>query len=103
MIARVWRGWASRETAEGYQRHYELDVAKHLGQVAGFRGARLLRRNEGGEVEFISITYFASLDDVRAFAGDDPEAAVVEEAARKVLIRWDERVTHHQVAVALPD
>jgi heme-degrading monooxygenase HmoA len=103
VIARVWRGWASQETADVYQRHYELDVAEHLGQVPGFRGARLLRRDEAGEVEFTSITYFASLDDVHAFAGDDPEAAVVEEAARKVLIRWDERVTHHQVAVALSD
>jgi heme-degrading monooxygenase HmoA len=102
MIARVWRGWASRVTADGYQHHYEGDVAKHLGQVPGFRGARLLRRDEGGEVEFTSITYFASLADVRSFAGEDPEVAVVEEAARRVLIRWDERVTHHEVAVALP-
>jgi heme-degrading monooxygenase HmoA len=101
MIARVWRGWASRVAADGYQRHYEADVAEHLGQVPGFRGARLLRRDEGEEVEFTSITYFASLDDVRAFAGEDPEAAVIEEEARRVLIRWDERVTHHEVAVAL--
>ena len=102
MIARVWHGWASNSTADGYQRHYEVDVARHLAQVPGFRGARLLRRDVGSEVEFTSITYFASFDDVRAFAGDDPEAAVVEEAARKVLMRWDERVTHHRVAVVVP-
>jgi heme-degrading monooxygenase HmoA len=103
VIARMWRGWASREAADGYRRHYETEVAEHLGQVPGFRGAHLLRRDEGDLVEFTSITYFASLDDVRAFAGDDPEVAVVEGAAREVLIRWDERVTHHQVVVALGD
>ncbi|GAA4464089.1 antibiotic biosynthesis monooxygenase family protein [Phytohabitans houttuyneae] len=99
MIARVWRGWAVAGRDEEYQRHYETDVAEHLRQVPGFRGARLLRRDDGGEVLFTSITYFASMDDLRAFAGDDPELAVVEEAARRALTRWDERVVHHEVAV----
>ena len=102
MIARTWRGWASRARADDYQRHYETDVAEHLRQVPGFRGARLLRQREGDEVLFTSITFFASMDDVRAFAGADPELAVVEERARRSLARWDERVTHHEVAVDLP-
>jgi len=101
MIARVWRGRAPAATAGDYRRHYESEVAGHLRQVAGFRGARLLRRDEGDEVEFTSITFFDGMDDVRAFAGEDPERAVVEDAARRVLSRWDERVTHHEVAVGL--
>jgi heme-degrading monooxygenase HmoA len=101
VIARVWRGWAQVQKADDYQRHYESEVAVHLRRVAGFRGARLLRRPEADEVMFTSITFFASMEDVRAFAGEDPERAVVEEAARRVLTRWDERVTHHQVAVDL--
>lgn len=99
MIARVWQGWASAATADQYQRHYETEVAEHLQQIAGFSGARLLRRHIDDEVLFTSITFFASMDDVLAFAGEDPEHAVVEEAARRVLTRWDERVTHHEVAV----
>lgn len=101
MIARVWRGWAPAATAGEYQRHYESEVAGHLRQVAGFRGARLLRRDEGEEVKFTSITFFDGMDDVRAFAGEDPERAVVEDAARRVLSRWDERVTHHEVVADL--
>ncbi|HEY5361627.1 MAG TPA: hypothetical protein VIJ82_28735, partial [Streptosporangiaceae bacterium] len=62
---------------------------------------RLLRREDGQEVMFTSITYFKSLDAVRAFAGDNYEQAVVEETARPVLRRWDERVSHHEVAVDL--
>jgi heme-degrading monooxygenase HmoA len=99
MIARVWRGWASTATAGDYQRHYESEVAGHLQQVAGFSGARLLRRQDGDEVMFTSITFFTSLDDVRGFAGDDYERAVVEETARRALTRWDERVTHHELVV----
>ncbi|MEU4511192.1 antibiotic biosynthesis monooxygenase [Nonomuraea wenchangensis] len=101
MIARVWRGWASTATADDYQHHYESEVAGHLRQVTGFRGARLLRHDDGREVVFTSITFFGSMEDVRAFAGEDPEQAVVEDAARRALTRWDERVTHHEVAVDL--
>ncbi|MFB9445600.1 antibiotic biosynthesis monooxygenase [Dactylosporangium vinaceum] len=102
MIARTWRGWASTRTADDYQHHYETDVAEHLQQVPGFCGARLLRRNDGDEVLFTSITFFTSMDDVRAFAGDDPERAVVEDAARQALTHWDERVTHDEATVVLP-
>jgi heme-degrading monooxygenase HmoA len=99
MIARTWRGWASTATADEYQQHYESDVAEHLRQVAGFAGARLLRHHDGDEVMFTSIVYFSSMDDVHAFAGADPGQAVIEDAARRALTRWDERVTHHEVAV----
>lgn len=102
MIARTWRGWASTAVADDYQRHYETDVAEHLQRVSGFCGARLLRHQAGDEVLFTSITYFTSMDDVHAFAGEDPEQAVVEEVARRALTRWDERVSHHDVAVDIP-
>jgi ketosteroid isomerase-like protein len=101
MIARMWRGWAPRATADDYQRHYESEVSSHLGSVAGFRGACLLRHDNGHEVMFTSIVLFTSLDAVRAFAGEDCERAVVEPAARRALSRWDERVSHHDVAIDL--
>src|SRR2546430_6962815 len=85
MIARVGRGGAPRSTAADYQRHYESEVKDHLRAVSGFRSARLLRRDDDQEVMFTSITFFASLDAVRDFAGDDYELAVVEEAARRAL------------------
>ncbi len=101
MIARVWRGWAPADRADEYQRHYEDEVSVHLTGVHGFRGARLLRRAEGDEVAFVSIAFFTSMQAVRGFAGNHPERAFVEEAARRVLSRWDEEVTHHEVVVDL--
>jgi hypothetical protein len=50
---------------------------------------------------FTSITFFISLDAIRSFAGDDYELAVVEEASRQALSRWDERVSHHDVVAEL--
>ncbi len=98
MIARIWRGWAPIATADDYERHYRTEVGEHLRSVSGFRGARLLRLEDAQEVLFTSVTFFASLDAVRDFAGDDYEQAIVEDAARRALSRWDERVSHHDVA-----
>jgi len=102
MLARIWRGWAPRATADDYQHYYESEVSEHLRAVDGFRGAQLLRRDESQEVMFTSITWFTGVDAVRGFAGDDYEQAVVEETARRALSRWDERVSHHEVAVDVP-
>ena len=38
-----------------------------------------------------------SMEAIRKFAGDDPERAVVEPAARAVLLAFDERVRHYEV------
>lgn len=102
MIIRVWRGWAPPATADDYQRHYRSEVGDHLRSIHGFRGARLVRAEDGDEVRFTSIAFFTGLDAIRAFAGEDYEVAVVESAARQALSRWDERVSHHEVAIDLP-
>jgi heme-degrading monooxygenase HmoA len=99
MIARMWRGWARTQDADHYEEHYRREVVPSLRQVAGFRGARLLRRASSGETEFVSVTLFDDLDAIRAFAGADYEVAVVAEQARRVLARFDEGVTHYDVSI----
>lgn len=103
MIVRVWRGWARPELADQYEAHYRSEVLEHLEGVAGFAGARLLRREVGDEVEFVSLTFFADLDAVRAFAGSDYETAVVAAPARRVLSRFEETVAHYETSFATSD
>jgi heme-degrading monooxygenase HmoA len=98
VIARMWQGWTRSTEADRYDRHYRSEVLATLRQVPGFRGARLLRRTVGEETEFVSLTFFDGLDAVRSFAGPDYETAVVAEEARKVLIRFGERVRHYETA-----
>jgi hypothetical protein len=45
------------------------------------------------------VTWFTDVAAVREFAGDDYARAVADDAARAALTRWDERVSHHEVAV----
>ena len=100
MIARVWRGWTRTDQADLYEEHYHDEVLPTLRRVPGFCDARLLRREAGAETEFVSLVYLDDLDAVRAFAGDDYEAAVVADDARRVLVRFDEKVVHYDVAVS---
>lgn len=99
MIARVWHGWARAAGADAYEEHFRTQVLRNLERVAGFRGAQLWRREQDGQVEFVAVTRFDTLDDVRRFAGADCERAVVEPEARRVLSRFDERCAHYDVAV----
>jgi heme-degrading monooxygenase HmoA len=98
MIARTWRGKATAEKAGDYQRHFAAHVAPHLKELAGHRGAYLLRREEDGDVEFLAVTLWDSMESVRAFSGRNPDVAVVEPEGRTALSSFDEFARHYDIA-----
>ena len=99
MISRIWRGWTSRENADAYEELLRTEVFVGIAQrsIEGYRGIHLLRRDVDDGVEFVTIMWFDSLDAVRAFAGEDYEAAVVPPKARQLLSRFDARSAHYHV------
>lgn len=97
MIIREWRGRARRSRADAYPRHFRERVISELRQVPGFIGAQLARRDLEGEVEFLVLTRWQSMDTIRAFAGTEVEKAVVEPGAAAALVEFDERVRHYEV------
>ena len=99
MIGRIWHGWASPENADAYEELLRAHVLPGIHRITGYRGATLLRRDGEDEVEFVTLTFFESLDAVRAFAGADYEVAVVPPEARALLHRFDERSRHYEVVL----
>ena len=101
MISRIWHGWTTPENAEVYERMLkeEIFVGIQDRHIAGFRSIQLLRRELAGEVEFVTIMLFDSLNAVREFAGEDYEACVVPPKARAVLSRFDLRSQHYELLV----
>jgi heme-degrading monooxygenase HmoA len=100
MIKRVWRGWTSRENASAYEQLLRQEVFPGIAAkgIRGYRSIQLLRHSlPSGEVEFMTIMSFDSLDAVRAFAGPDFERAYVPEAARRVLSRFEDASAHYEV------
>ena len=98
MIARMWHGWTLPNNADAYQQLLQTKILPGIHRVAGYKGAHLLRRAQQDSVEFVTITFFESLDAVRAFAGADYEVAVILPEAHKLLSRFDERSVHYEVA-----
>lgn len=98
-IARVWRARTAGADVPAYRAHLEANVFPALRGIAGYAGARLLTRPDGGEVEILVVTWWRSLDAVRAFAGADVEQAVVDPEVRPLLSAWDDRVKHYEIAL----
>jgi hypothetical protein len=48
------------------------------------------------------ITWWTSLDAIRAFAGEAVETAVVHDSAARMLLDFDKDVTHHDVVFNEP-
>lgn len=97
MIARIWRGTAAQAGAEAYRRHFAGTVAPHLKDIDGHRGAWLLQRDVDGQVEFLAVTLWDSIETVRHFAGADPDVAIVEPEARAVLSEFDDFARHYEI------
>src|SRR2546423_5601022 len=103
MISRIWHGWTDRSNADAYEQMLRSVVLPGIEErIEGFLGAYLLRRDDGDEVEFVTVTMFASYDAIRSFAGEDYESAVLEPEATTLLARFDERVAHYETVLA-PD
>lgn len=100
MIARIWRGAVRIEDADAYARYMEETGVPGYAQTPGNRGVYMLRRDLGELCEFVMFTFWDSLDAIKAFAGDDYEAAVFYPEDDRFLVERDLRARHFEVAVA---
>lgn len=98
-IKRIWHGWTTPENAQAYRTVLEQQVRPGIEakNIPGFRGLELLSRDLGDEVEFITIITFDSIDNVKAFQGEDYERAYVPDVAQAVLSRWDDVCGHYEI------
>ncbi|GAB4324374.1 MAG: antibiotic biosynthesis monooxygenase [Candidatus Zixiibacteriota bacterium] len=99
MIARIWHGYTTPDNADAYFRVLTTSVIPGIAamNIAGFRSIQVLRRALGDEVEFITIIHFDSLENIKAFTGEDYETAHVPAEARAVLKRYDARAQHYEI------
>jgi antibiotic biosynthesis monooxygenase (ABM) superfamily enzyme len=99
VIVRLWRGWTTPANAAAYDALLREEIFAGIAgrRIEGYRGIELFRRPDGDVVEFVTLMRFDSLDAVRAFAGEDYEAAVVPPTARELLLRFDARSAHYEI------
>ena len=99
MVGRIWHGYTTHENADAYFRVLRSEVIPGIAamRIPGYRSIQVLRRQFPEEIEFITIMWFDSLENVKAFTGEDYEVAHVPAAARAVLKRYDARSQHYEV------
>jgi heme-degrading monooxygenase HmoA len=97
MIARIWRGWTSGADADAYVEYLERTGIPAYRATAGNRGAFILRRRDGDRVEFVTLSFWTSLDEVRAFAGEPVDQAVFYPEDDRFLVDRETRVTHYEL------
>jgi len=69
-IVRIWRGRTRRERADEYEAYnYEVGVKPLIEKAMG---VQTLRQDHADETEFMTISYWESVEAMSAFAGPDP-------------------------------
>ena len=69
-IARIWRGRTTRAKADEYAKYLYEQGIKPLEQKA--LGVQLFREDREADSEFVTISYWESVEAMSRFAGKDP-------------------------------
>ena len=104
MIVRTWRGAVRPADEERYLRHQADTGVREYRETPGNLGALVLRRERDGLVEVTTVSFWQSMDAVRAFAGDDPGRARFYPGDDDLLAQKDEHADHYElIGVDLDD
>ena len=98
MIARHWKGIAKPGLGSTYKRHLLAETFPGLSKIQGFIKASILKRAVPGGEEFLIITEWDSVQAIEAFAGEDAESAVVPAKVQEMMVEYDKKATHYEIA-----
>ena len=97
------RRWSSRirsEDRDDYVAYIARTGVEDYRATAGNLGCEMLLRDCGdGTTEVSTLSWWRSLDSIRAFAGDDLDRARYYPLDDRFLLEKPERVEHHLVVV----
>lgn len=89
-IARIWRGCTPRHRADEYEAYnYDAGI-KPLLETA--MGVQTLREDREHETEFVTISYWESIEAMSNFTGTDPTAVHHLDRDAEFLIELPDRI-----------
>jgi heme-degrading monooxygenase HmoA len=97
MISRQWKGIAKPGRADNYIEHLKTETFPQIAKIPGFVNASIMTREIPQGTEFLVVTTWESIEAIRRFAGEDPEAAVVPAVVQEMMVEYDERVGHYEI------
>ncbi|OLN31287.1 hypothetical protein DVDV_0075 [Desulfovibrio sp. DV] len=100
MIAREWKCLCPGKHRDGFLKHLYATGVAETSVLPGFCGYQILERELEGEIEVTLVTYWTSLEDVQAFAGEDIGRAVLYPGDDVYEIVPETVVRHYEVVGA---
>jgi heme-degrading monooxygenase HmoA len=93
----MWHGRVPTAKADAYREFTIHRAIPDYQSVPGNRSVHVLERREADVTHFITLTFWDSLDAIRAFAGDDLEKAKYYPEDADFLLEYEPRVVHYEV------
>ena len=97
MIVRLWHGRVPTSKAAAYRAFLNGRAIPDYRSVPGNISVHVLERQEGDVTHFITLTFWDSLESIRAFAGDDLVKAKYYPEDAEFLLEYEPRVVHYEV------
>jgi heme-degrading monooxygenase HmoA len=97
VIARTWRGWTRTSDADAYVEYLRMTGMREYRETSGNRAAYILRREEENRTEFVTLTFWDSIESVKGFAGEDIERAVFYPQDDRFLLDRETSARHYEV------
>jgi heme-degrading monooxygenase HmoA len=102
MIVRMWRGPVPKAKTAAYIDYLKQTGLKDYQDIQGNKGVYLLTRDIGDQVEFLTMTFWDSIESVQGFAGEDYMRARYYPEDEKFLTVFNPLVEHFEVE-AMPE
>jgi heme-degrading monooxygenase HmoA len=100
VIAREWKCLCPPVHRDGFLAHLHGTGVADTSLTPGFAGYQILTRELDGMVEFTLTTYWATLDAMRPYVGEDLEVAVLYPGDERFAIVPETAVRLYEVAGA---
>jgi heme-degrading monooxygenase HmoA len=97
MVARIWHGKVPEARTAEYWAYLNDTGISRFGTIPGNLGADVMTSTHDGITEFLVISYWTSLDDIKGYAGADIEKVHDLPRDKEFLIDMETKVRHFMV------
>ena len=97
MVVRMWHGRVPSAKAQAYREFLNRRAIADYQAVPGNISVHILERYEGDIAHFITLTFWANMNVIRGFAGEDVERAKYYAEDRDFLLEFEPNVVHYEV------
>ena len=97
MIARIWHGMTTATKSDEYLEFLKERAIPDYKAAEGNKGVYILRRVEGDEAHFLTLTFWESAHAIEKFAGSNIEKAKYYPEDEGFLLEFEPTATHYEV------